>query len=91
MTIAKRLAILIFIAVAGLVVVGAFGLRQMGAINANLEFANENSIPSIRMVAQHGVLLLPPAHLHAHLHHEPRRRAAALAQQVMNNRERLQG
>ncbi|WP_428825992.1 methyl-accepting chemotaxis protein [Azonexus sp. IMCC34842] len=51
MTIAKRLAILILVAVAGLVVVGSFGLRQMGAINSNLQYAHENSIPSIRKVA----------------------------------------
>ncbi len=50
MTIAKRLAILILVAVAGLVVVGLFGLRQMGAINSNLQYAHENSIPSIRKV-----------------------------------------
>jgi len=51
MTIAKRLAILILVAVVGLIVVGLFGLRQMGAIDANLKYANENSIPSIRKVA----------------------------------------
>jgi methyl-accepting chemotaxis protein len=51
MTIAKRLAILILVAVVGLIVVGLFGLRQMGAINSNLQYAHENSIPSIRKVA----------------------------------------
>ncbi len=51
MTIAKRLALLILLAVAGLIVVGGFGLKEMGAINANLEYAHENSIPSIRKVA----------------------------------------
>ncbi|HET7776401.1 MAG TPA: methyl-accepting chemotaxis protein, partial [Azospira sp.] len=51
MTIAKRLALLILMAVAGLIGIGLFGLNQMGAINANLEYAHENSIPSIRKVA----------------------------------------
>ncbi len=51
MTIAKRLGILILVAMIGLIVVGVFGLRQMGAIDANLKYANENSIPSIRKVA----------------------------------------
>jgi len=51
MTIAKRLVLLIVVALLGLLVVGAFGLRQMGAINDNLAYANENSIPSIRKVA----------------------------------------
>ncbi len=51
MTIAKRLAMLILVAVVGLIVVGVAGLHQMGSINANLQYANENSIPSIRKVA----------------------------------------
>jgi methyl-accepting chemotaxis protein len=51
MTIAKRLAMLILVAVVGLVVVGLFGLRQMSAINNNLQYAHDNSIPSIRKVA----------------------------------------
>jgi len=48
MTIAKRLAILILVAIAALAVVGGFGLRQMAAINSNLQYANETSIPGIR-------------------------------------------
>ena len=48
MTIAKRLAILILVAVVSLIAVGVFGLRQMSAINANLQYASEKSIPSIR-------------------------------------------
>ena len=51
MTIAKRLAMLIAVAVIGLIVVGIVGLRQMGTINDNLHYANENSIPSIKKVA----------------------------------------
>ena len=50
MTIAKRLALLILLAVAGLVLVGLCGLRQMGSINASLNVANENTVPSIRVV-----------------------------------------
>ncbi|KAB2921016.1 MAG: HAMP domain-containing protein [Dechloromonas sp.] len=50
MTIAKRLAVLILVAIVGLLVVGVFGLRQMSVINADLAYANENSIPSIRKV-----------------------------------------
>ncbi|TLS17350.1 MAG: HAMP domain-containing protein, partial [Betaproteobacteria bacterium] len=91
MTIAKRLAILIFIAVAGLVVVGAFGLRQMGAINANLEFANENSIPSIRMVANMESSFFRLRTFMLTYIMSPDAERPALAQQVMNNRERLQG
>jgi methyl-accepting chemotaxis protein len=52
MTIAKRLALLIAVAVIGLIIVGGFGLRQMGVINENLKYAHENSIPSIRKVDQ---------------------------------------
>ncbi|GBG03444.1 hypothetical protein AZSI13_27710 [Azospira sp. I13] len=51
MTIAKRLVLLILVALIGLIAVGVFGLHQMGAINANLAYAHENSIPSIRKVA----------------------------------------
>jgi len=51
MTIAKRLGVLILVAMISLIVVGLFGLRQMGAIDANLKYANQNSIPSIRKVA----------------------------------------
>ena len=91
MTIAKRLAILILIAVAGLVMVGAFGLRQMGAINANLEFANENSIPSIRMVANMESSFFRLRTFMLTYIMSPDAERPALAQQVMNNRERLQG
>ncbi|RIX45060.1 MAG: methyl-accepting chemotaxis protein [Rhodocyclales bacterium GT-UBC] len=52
MTIAKRLAVLIGVAIIGLIIVGAFGLRQMGTINENLQYAHENSIPSIRKIDQ---------------------------------------
>jgi methyl-accepting chemotaxis protein len=52
MTIARRLAILIVVAVVGLIAVGLFGLRQMGSINTNLNYANENLIPSLRSVAK---------------------------------------
>ncbi len=50
MTIAKRLALLIAVAVIGLILVGIVGLRQMSAINGNLQYAHENSIPSIKKV-----------------------------------------
>ncbi len=52
MTIAKRLVLLILVAVAGLFFVGVFGLQQMAAISSNLDYAHDNSIPSIRKVAQ---------------------------------------
>jgi len=52
MSIAKRLALLIVVAVLSLIVVGVFGLRQMGSINANLEYASGNSIPSIIVVGK---------------------------------------
>ena len=54
MTIAKRLAILIAIAVLSLVVVGVSGLRNMSTINDNLHYAHENSIPSIRVIGNIG-------------------------------------
>lgn len=47
MTIAKRLILLIFIAILGLVAVGALGLREIGIINQSVVLANEDSIPSI--------------------------------------------
>jgi len=50
MTIAKRLGILILVAVTGLILGGLSGLRQMGTIGDSLQYAHENSIPSIRKV-----------------------------------------
>jgi methyl-accepting chemotaxis protein len=50
MTIAKRLAILILIAIGGLLGVGFYGLHQASTINQALVSANTNSIPSIRTV-----------------------------------------
>ena len=50
MSIAKRLALLIIVALLGLLIVGGIGLRQMHSINNNLEYAHENSIPSIKKV-----------------------------------------
>jgi methyl-accepting chemotaxis protein len=51
MTIAKRLALLIVIALIGLVVIGGVGLKQMSSINGSLRYAHDNSIPSIKKVA----------------------------------------
>ncbi len=50
MTIARRLAILIFLAIVGLLIVGGIGLYEMGRINKGLMFANSDSIPSISTV-----------------------------------------
>ena len=50
MTIAQRLLILIVTAILGLLAVGTIGVTQMSAINANLEYANQNSIPRLRQV-----------------------------------------
>jgi len=52
MSIAKRLAILILVAVTSLVTIGLFSMRQMSSINGNLEYASTNSIPSIIAVGQ---------------------------------------
>jgi methyl-accepting chemotaxis protein len=50
MTIAKRLAILILIAIGGLLTVGIYGLHQASTINDALISTNTNSIPSIRIL-----------------------------------------
>jgi methyl-accepting chemotaxis protein len=47
MTIAKRLALLIVIALIGLVVIGGVGLKQMSSINGSLRYAHDNSVASI--------------------------------------------
>ncbi|MDR1969314.1 MAG: methyl-accepting chemotaxis protein, partial [Burkholderiaceae bacterium] len=52
MTIAKRLVILIFVAILGLLAIGAIGLREMSVIDQTVEFANSDTIPSISKVAQ---------------------------------------
>ncbi len=50
MTIARRLAILIFLAIFGLLIVGGIGLYEMRRIADGLAIANDNSIPSIALV-----------------------------------------
>ncbi len=50
MTIAKRLILLIVVAILGLLAVGGMGLYEMERINQGLEFSNNDSIPSISTV-----------------------------------------
>ncbi|MDR2000751.1 MAG: methyl-accepting chemotaxis protein, partial [Zoogloeaceae bacterium] len=52
MTIAKRLVILIFMAILGLLAIGTIGLREMSVIEQNEELANRDTIPSISKVSQ---------------------------------------
>ena len=52
MTIAKRLVLLISVAVLGLIAVGVLGLYEMNIINQGMELANDNTIPSVTKVYQ---------------------------------------
>ncbi len=58
MTIAKRLAIVIFIALGGLLGVGVFGLYESKQIDEALVYANTNTIPSIRKISETEVAFL---------------------------------
>ncbi|THF63685.1 methyl-accepting chemotaxis protein [Pseudothauera nasutitermitis] len=51
MSIAKRLALLIILAVAGLVSMGLFGFQQMKGLNTKLEYANNQIIPKLEKIS----------------------------------------
>jgi len=50
MTIAKRLYLLIFAAMLGLVVLGGLGLYQMGRLYQAANYGNENTVPSLTVL-----------------------------------------
>ncbi|QWT47326.1 methyl-accepting chemotaxis protein [Azospira inquinata] len=51
MTIAKRMLVLILVAVFGVVGIGLWGLRQAKVIDENLEYITTNSLPSLGVAA----------------------------------------
>lgn len=58
MTIAKRILLLVFSALIGLVAIGTFSVMKMRTVNDKLEYANNKTIPALRNVEAIGASLL---------------------------------